>query len=290
MNAGSSKALGSDPFQRGVYEDVWASRSVRQMGGIYRAALSCVALSSGAAFGRESDDDQGDDEGKVPLTVTKAVCGPRITPRPHCRPSAGVPCGRPASRALTATQSSLARAGATERTGSRPNSRTEWAHTCATTAPHSHCQSDTPGCATIDLTNADHPTPAGYLTSISMLDPWESLKVNAQRQLLAADKPTTAQAAPRSTYTICRRLRSRSTSVGRGRHGHRWRRYRACDWPRGQLGTGRVNVLRRQSRSTSLLRSRYGGSNRAKIDHGMAHTIPTRCRGIQRGVARSVDQ
>src|SRR5256885_14501243 len=36
--------------------------------------------SSGAAFGRESDDDQGDDEGKVPLTVTKAVCGPEDHP------------------------------------------------------------------------------------------------------------------------------------------------------------------------------------------------------------------
>src|ERR1700688_1152404 len=39
-------------------------------------ALSCVALSSGAASGRESDDDEGDDGGKIPLTVRKAECGP----------------------------------------------------------------------------------------------------------------------------------------------------------------------------------------------------------------------
>ena len=38
-------------------------------------ALSCIALSGGAASGRESDDDEGDDGGRIPLTVTKAVCG-----------------------------------------------------------------------------------------------------------------------------------------------------------------------------------------------------------------------
>src|ERR1700756_2486387 len=38
-------------------------------------ALSCVALSSGAASPREADDDGGDDGGRIPLTVTKAVCG-----------------------------------------------------------------------------------------------------------------------------------------------------------------------------------------------------------------------
>ena len=35
------------------------------------AALSCVALSGGAVFGREAADDQ--EEGQIPLTVGKAV-------------------------------------------------------------------------------------------------------------------------------------------------------------------------------------------------------------------------
>jgi len=39
----------------------------------------------------------------------------------------------------------------------------------------------------IDITEPSAPTPTGYLTTTSMLDPWESLKVNERRKLLAAD-------------------------------------------------------------------------------------------------------
>ena len=37
------------------------------------------------------------------------------------------------------------------------------------------------------MTNPSAPTPTAYLTTISMLDPWESLKVNTPRELLGAD-------------------------------------------------------------------------------------------------------
>jgi hypothetical protein len=43
------------------------------------------------------------------------------------------------------------------------------------------------GVPVIDVTDAAHPTPTAYLATTSMLDPWESLKVNDRRQLLAAD-------------------------------------------------------------------------------------------------------
>ncbi len=43
------------------------------------------------------------------------------------------------------------------------------------------------GVPVIDITNPSAPTPTGYLTTISMQDPWESLKVNERRKLLAAD-------------------------------------------------------------------------------------------------------
>src|SRR5262249_50103047 len=52
-------------------------------------------------------------------------------------------------------------------------------HTCAyhgtafTTAGRTHV-----GVPVIDMTNPSAPVPTSYLTSISMLDPWESLKVN----------------------------------------------------------------------------------------------------------------
>jgi hypothetical protein len=48
----------------------------------------------------------------------------------------------------------------------------------------------------IDVTDENNPTPTGYLTSISMLDPWESLKVNQQRQLLAADNGHNGRGGP----------------------------------------------------------------------------------------------
>src|SRR5436190_5386748 len=54
--------------------------------------------------------------------------------------------------------------------------------TAFTTANRTHV-----GVPVIDVTNASNPTPNGYLTTTSMLDPWESLKVNERRQLLAAD-------------------------------------------------------------------------------------------------------
>jgi len=52
------------------------------------------------------------------------------------------------------------------------------------------------GVPVIDVTNSSNPTPTGYLTTISMLDPWESLKVNAERQLLAADNAHNGAGGP----------------------------------------------------------------------------------------------
>jgi hypothetical protein len=43
------------------------------------------------------------------------------------------------------------------------------------------------GVPVIDVTNPSKPTTTGFLQTTSMLDPWESLKVNERRQLLGAD-------------------------------------------------------------------------------------------------------
>jgi hypothetical protein len=44
------------------------------------------------------------------------------------------------------------------------------------------------GVPVIDVSDSAKPTVTGYLTTSAMLDPWESLKVNERRQLLAADQ------------------------------------------------------------------------------------------------------
>jgi hypothetical protein len=44
------------------------------------------------------------------------------------------------------------------------------------------------GVPVVDVTNPTRPTVTGFLTTSSMLDPWESLKVNERRQLLGADQ------------------------------------------------------------------------------------------------------
>lgn len=71
------------------------------------------------------------------------------------------------------------------------------ARTCAyhgtafTTANRTHV-----GVPVIDITNPSAPVPISYLTSISMLDPWESLKVNTRRALLGADNAHNGAGGP----------------------------------------------------------------------------------------------
>src|SRR6185437_6985946 len=43
------------------------------------------------------------------------------------------------------------------------------------------------GVPVVDITNPNKPVTTGFLQTTSMLDPWESLKVNERRQLLGAD-------------------------------------------------------------------------------------------------------
>jgi LVIVD repeat-containing protein len=98
-------------------------------------------------------------------------------------------------------------------------------HTCAyhgtslSTAGRTHV-----GVPVVDITNASSPVPTSYLTTTSMLDPWESLKVNDRRQLLAADNGHNGGGGPEvDIYDIsldCRSPQLLSTiPVGNGADG-----------------------------------------------------------------------
>jgi hypothetical protein len=52
------------------------------------------------------------------------------------------------------------------------------------------------GTRVVDLTDRRNPELTGYLQSIAMLDPWESLKVNEPRKLLVADQGANAAGGP----------------------------------------------------------------------------------------------
>jgi hypothetical protein len=158
-------------------------------------ALSSVALSTffaGWSYGEEEDDDAA-----VSLTVPKAECGE------DDHPEIGLQGQVPAALRATGFKGfncNLKLIGQSRGDGANWQSaefKDRMGHTCGyhgtafTTANRIHL-----GVPVIDLTDADHPTQTGYLTTISMLDPWESLKANAERQMLGADNAHNGAGGP----------------------------------------------------------------------------------------------
>src|SRR2546426_6471793 len=150
-----------------------------------RVALSFVAL-SGAANGERRSD-----QSPVPLTVPKATCGPNDHPETALQGQ--VPAALRAA-GFKGFNCNLELIGQSKGDGANWQSaefRNGHARVCAYHGTASPTLS-LPGRAhlgvpVIDVTNPSAPTPTGHLQTISMLDPWESLKVNERRQLLGAD-------------------------------------------------------------------------------------------------------
>jgi hypothetical protein len=147
-------------------------------------AFSCVALT---AFGVSWADEQEDDQA-APLTVPKASCG--ANDHPETGLQGQVPAALRAA-GFHGFNCNLQLIGQSRGDGANWQTtefRDAHHHTCAyhgtsfSTVNRTHL-----GVPVIDVSDPDSPTPTGYLTTTSMLDPWESLKVNERRQLLAAD-------------------------------------------------------------------------------------------------------
>jgi hypothetical protein len=147
-------------------------------------ALCSVALTTFFASGSYGADD----DGAIPLTVPKAECGENDHPETGLQGQ--VPAALRAA-GFKGFNCNLRLIGQSRGDGANWQSaefKDQMGHTCAyhgtafTTANRTHL-----GVPVIDVTNAHEPAPTAYLTTTSMLDPWESLKVNERRQLLGAD-------------------------------------------------------------------------------------------------------
>ncbi|HEY3178208.1 MAG TPA: hypothetical protein VGL25_04950 [Casimicrobiaceae bacterium] len=145
--------------------------------------IACVAL---MGFGSAEKKQSGGDP--IPLTVPKATCGPNDHPETGLQGQ--VPAALRAS-GFKGFNCNLELIGQSRGDGANWQTAeySEGAHricayhgTSFSTANRTHL-----GVPVIDITNENSPTPTGYLTTTSMLDPWESLKVNERRKLLAAD-------------------------------------------------------------------------------------------------------
>ena len=181
------------------------SNSARQRP-IVTAALIAVSCAALVGFGG-GRDEHGSGHGKEPpLTVPKAKCGP------HDNPETGLQGQVPAALRASGFKGfncNLELIGQSKGDGAnwqttefkerdRPH-RGKWGgwghdkdervcgyHGTASPALSGPNRTNL-GVPVLDITNPHRPTPTAHLTTTSMLDPWESLKVNERRQLLAAD-------------------------------------------------------------------------------------------------------
>jgi hypothetical protein len=179
--------------------NVWVGTSLK---------IGAVFFSSIALLGA----DGGKKDKPIPLTVPKAVCGPHDNPETALQgqvPAAlraagfkGFNCnlellgqskGDGANWQTTQFKQRSRDDGDDgdddgERDGEHGNKHTRVCGYHGTASParslpgRAHL-----GVPVIDLTDPRNPTPTAYLSTSSMLDPWESLKVNERRQLLGAD-------------------------------------------------------------------------------------------------------
>jgi hypothetical protein len=148
-------------------------------------AAACVALIAVDSIAKPPDS------APIPLTVPRATCGPGDHPESALQGQ--VPAALRAA-GFKGFNCNLELIGQSKGDGANWQT-TEFTdkagHHCGYHGTASPARSlsgrDHFGVPVIDLTNPTNPTPTAYLNTTSMLDPWESLKVNERRQLLGAD-------------------------------------------------------------------------------------------------------
>src|SRR5579862_6657037 len=150
----------------------------RMVGCVLVAAVGVILTGCGG-------DGGSTDSGPIPLTVAKASCGPND--KPETALQGQVPASLRAS-GFNGFSCNLQLLGQSK--GEGASWQHAWfqdgaGHLCAyydtatPTANRVH-----PGTVVLDVSDPFNPKPTTYLTSVAMLDPWESLRTNVRRQLL----------------------------------------------------------------------------------------------------------
>src|SRR4051812_20236625 len=148
--------------------------------------LSICAIAASMLLWGCGGDDGNDDEGPIPLTVPKATCGPGDSPETGLQGQ--VPAALRVPGGFKGFSCNL------QLIGQSKNDGASWQHAWFTDKAGHKCNYyDTSvqtanrtqlGVVVIDATNPAAPAMSTSLSSASMLDPWESLKVNERRQIL----------------------------------------------------------------------------------------------------------
>jgi len=148
-------------------------------------AVSCAALWSLSGW---SSGVEGSDDDAPPLTVPKATCGPDDHPETALQGQVPAALRAAGFKGFNCNLKLIGQSRGDGANWQTTEFRDEHHHICAYHGTSFNALNRTHvGVPVIDITDPDDPTPTGYLTTTSMLDPWESLKVNERRQLLAAD-------------------------------------------------------------------------------------------------------
>jgi hypothetical protein len=150
------------------------------------STLSAAIAMALAGCGGSSDDTTVADTA-IPLTVPKATCGTGDVPETGLQGQVPASVRAAGFKGFNCNLTLV---------GQSRNDGASWQHAFfKDQAGHSCYYYDTSsstvnrthqGVVTIDASDPTKPTPTAYLTTIGMNDPWESLKVNNRRQLLAA--------------------------------------------------------------------------------------------------------
>jgi hypothetical protein len=233
-------------------------------------ASSCLAL---WGFAGATPPSSG---GPPPLTVPKAVCGPNDHPETGLQGQVSAALRASGFHGFNCNLELIGQSkgdGANWQTAQFSEGRSQvcaYHGTAFSTANRTNV-----GVPVIDITNPNNPTPTGYLQTISMLDPWESLKVNERRKLLAATDAhngglNTANGGPEvDVYDLSEDCRSpqllASVPVGTGADGG----VPSPATPHGHEGSWAPDGL-----------TYYFGDNLNKTYHAIDMTDPTKPKAI----------